>query len=212
MREDELRAEVAARVDDRELAARVVDVVGAGGGSACASSGSPSEKSWCFTEMMSAKSASASIASSTSSALGALVADGDALLHPRPDEAFSRDRDRVARQPVVVRVAEVEGRRKCSTRPEESRSGVAPPTVSTSRERKRVSCAKNPLVLAPMSPRSSEMQNVDPSRIVSTSLLSVAHDPAAARLLERLDHDLVDVHVQRPREGEQDAVGDLVGR
>ena len=56
-----------------------------------------------------------------------------------------------------------------STRPEESGSGVAPPTVSTSLERNRVSCAKNPLVFAPMSPRSSEMQNVDPSRIVSTS-------------------------------------------
>ena len=37
-----------------------------------------------------------------------------------------------------------------------------------------------------------------------------AHDPAAARLREGLDHHLVDVHVQRASEREQDAVGDVV--
>ena len=47
--------------------------------------------------------------------------------------------------------------------------GAVPPTRRTRRERKRVSCAKKPLVFAPMSPWSSEMQNVDPSRIVSTT-------------------------------------------
>ncbi len=73
-----------------------------------------------------------------------------------------------------------------------------------------MSCAKKPLVSAAMSPRSSEMQNVDPSRIVSKRLAFAAHDPAAARLGERLDHDLVDVHVQRAREREEDAVGDVV--
>src|SRR4029078_4694024 len=38
------------------------------------------------------------------------------------------------------------------------------------------------------------------------------HDPGTARLLERLDHDLVDVDVQRTGEGEEDAVRHLFRR
>src|SRR5262245_66673624 len=63
-----------------------------------------------------------------------------------------------------------------------------------------------------MSPRSSEIQKVYPSRIVSNRLALSADDPGAARLLQRLDHDLVDVHVQRTGDGEQHAVRDLIGR
>ena len=55
---------------------------------------------------------------------------------------------------------------KYSTTPEESSSGVAPLTVRQSRERKRVSSANRPCVSAAMSPRSSQMQKVEPSRIV----------------------------------------------
>ena len=40
---------------------------------------------------------------------------------------------------------------------------------------------------------------------------SVADDARAARLRERLHDDLVDVHVRRPGQGEEDAVGDVVG-
>ena len=35
--------------------------------------------------------------------------------------------------------------------------------------------------------------------------LALAQDVRAGRLRERRQHDLVDVHVRRPREGEQDA-------
>ena len=46
-------------------------------------------------------------------------------------------------------------------------SGRAPLIVSAQRERKRVSCAKKPIVGSTMSPRSSETQKVEPSRMVS---------------------------------------------
>ena len=52
-------------------------------------------------------------------------------------------------------------------------SGRAPLIVSTQRERKRVSWAKNPIVGSEMSPSSSETQNVEPSRIVRGIRLSL---------------------------------------
>src|SRR5579862_5284677 len=61
-----------------------------------------------------------------------------------------------------------------------------------------------------MSPRSSQMQNVEPSRIVSTRALGPAMDARAARLVDRHDDELVDDDVQRAREGEEDAGGDVV--
>ena len=75
-----------------------------------------------------------------------------------------------------------------------------------------MSSAKKPPVCPQMSPRSSQMQNVEPSRIVSANAVLVPQDAAPARLGERLDDDLVHVHVQRPREREEDAVGDVLGR
>jgi hypothetical protein len=59
---------------------------------------------------------------------------------------------------------------KYSTLPDESGSGVTPLSVSVRRERKRVSSANRPLVFSPTSPMSSQMQKVDPSRIVNISL------------------------------------------
>ena len=58
-----------------------------------------------------------------------------------------------------------------------------------------MSNAKKPLVSSPTSPRSSQMQNVAPSRIVNAT--SVAEDSSARRLRERLDDELVDVHVRQ---------------
>ena len=60
---------------------------------------------------------------------------------------------------------------KCCTRPDESSSGREPSRRRTSRERKRVSAAKKPLVSAAMSPRSSQMQKVEPSRMVRTEAI-----------------------------------------
>src|SRR6478609_767624 len=89
---------------------------------------------------------------------------------------------------------------KYSTLPDESSSGGLPSMVSSSRERKRVSSANSPCVFSRTSPRSSQMQNVEPSRIVCCVMgpaLRHAQDPSARRLVARFDHDLVDVHVPR---------------
>ena len=67
-----------------------------------------------------------------------------------------------------------------------------------------MSLVKNPHVAPSRFPASSEMQNVEPSRIVNDRVL--------ARLLERLDHQLVHDHVVGPRDREEDAVGDVVRR
>ena len=75
-----------------------------------------------------------------------------------------------------------------------------------------MSSAKKPPVCPQMSPRSSQMQNVEPSRIVSANAYWSRRMRPAARLGERLDDDLVHVHVQRPRQREEDAVGDVLRR
>ena len=56
---------------------------------------------------------------------------------------------------------------KYSTLPDESSSGRAPFTVSLSSERNLVSSVKKPLVCPSRSPISSQMQKVEPSRMVS---------------------------------------------
>src|SRR6186997_2742998 len=99
---------------------------------------------------------------------------------------------------------------KYSTLPAESGRGVAPFSVSFSRERKRVSSAKRPLVWSPTSPRSSQMQKVDPSRIVNISPLFRAEDAHSGGLRERHDDDLVNVHVRGARDREEDAVRDVL--
>src|SRR5213080_2049870 len=55
----------------------------------------------------------------------------------------------------------------------ERKRGRSPFRVRTQRERKRVSSAKRPAVGASMSPRSSQTQNVEPSRIVSGTDLTI---------------------------------------
>jgi hypothetical protein len=77
-----------------------------------------------------------------------VVLDDDVLLHAVPDEAVASHGDLV--------------------RPERTR-GRAPSIVSIQRERKRVSSAKRPITGAVMSPRSSDAQNVEPSRIVKAT-------------------------------------------
>src|SRR5215210_1583401 len=98
---------------------------------------------------------------------------------------------------------------KYSTLPEERTSGASPLIVNRQRERKRVSCAKRPCVGVRMSPRSSETQNVEPSRIVKLTEPLSADDLILTSLLEGLDDDLVHVHVGRAGDRPQDAVGDV---
>ena len=60
---------------------------------------------------------------------------------------------------------------KYSIRPDESSNGRLPLMVMFNEERKRVSSANSPSTSAPKSPRSSQMQNVAPSRIRNCSAM-----------------------------------------
>src|SRR5919198_2375818 len=99
---------------------------------------------------------------------------------------------------------------KYSILSEVSSSGRSPLIVSFRAERKRVSSANSPSTLPWRSPSSSQMQNVAPSRMRSCS--GTAHDPRTAGLRQRLDHDLVHVHVRRPGDREENALGDVLAR
>src|SRR5215471_5855083 len=79
----------------------------------------------------------------------------------------------------------------------DSGSSRAPPSVSTERERKRVSEAKKPDAVArpSTSPRSSQTQKVDPSRTVSGKALRGWSDCAAALLVE--EQHLLEWHGER---------------
>ncbi len=143
-------------------------VAGAAGGRSGAFKGSPSAKSWSLTEMMSAKSAASS--SETSKSSRCMLSFRIAIRSCMPEPT---NRSREMESASCGRLSKLAFRRKkaaakCSTRPDDSRSRGDPCTESRRRERNRVSCAKKPLVSAAMSPRSSDMQNVDPSRIVNT--------------------------------------------
>jgi hypothetical protein len=61
---------------------------------------------------------------------------------------------------------------KYSTLPDESSIGRSPLTRNSRRERKRVSSAKRPLVRPSRSPIWSQIQNVEPSRMVSVGVES----------------------------------------
>src|SRR5437764_8612387 len=61
-----------------------------------------------------------------------------------------------------------------------------------------------------MSPTSSQMQKVEPSRMVSW-VKSAPGDPHGAALGKSLDDELVDVHMRRPCNGEEDAFSDVFG-
>src|SRR5207244_3949243 len=76
-------------------------------------------------------------------------------------------------------------------------SSRAPPSVSTERERKRVSEAKKPDAVArpSTSPRSSQTQKVDPSRTVRDNALGGRSDCATALFVE--EQHLVERHGER---------------
>ena len=139
-----------------------------------------------------------------------VVLDHHDVLHRLADEPLARDRELIRAQAAGERVAEEERRREVLDLARRERQRLGAVDLRQSRERKRVSCVKKPLVASPTSPMSSQMQNVDPSRIVNMRGL-VANDSRAGRLRERRDDDLVDVHVRRAREREHDAVGDVLG-
>src|SRR5213078_451273 len=61
-----------------------------------------------------------------------------------------------------------------------------------------------------MSPTPSQMQKVEPSRIVSCGT-SAPGDPHRARLGQRLDDELVDVDVAGTRDREENAFGHVFG-
>src|SRR3954470_24337346 len=99
---------------------------------------------------------------------------------------------------------------KYSTLPDESRSGRTPFTFRRSTERKRVSSVEKPWVRRSMSPTSSQMQKVEPARIVSCGT-STPGVPDRAALGECFDDELVDVDVRRPGQHEDDAFRDVLG-
>ena len=75
-----------------------------------------------------------------------VVLDDYVVLHPVADEPLARDRELVLAEAAHDRVAQEERGREVVHASEESSSGRAPFTVSTQRERKRVSLAKSPAV------------------------------------------------------------------
>ena len=99
--------------------------------------------------------------------LGALVAQDQVILHALADEALAHDRERVLREPGNDRVAQVEGGGEVLDLPRREQERADAVDAELERERKRVSSANSPLVLPSRSPISSQMQKVDPSRIVS---------------------------------------------
>ena len=137
------------------------------GGSGAARTGSPSAKSCSLTEMMSAKSVARSRPSSN--ATGAIdwfwITTWSCI--PSPTKR-SRLIERTSwASPPASGFRRKNAAEKYSTLPDERSSGFAPLIVSFSRDRKRVSSANRPLVSPSRSPISSQMQKVDPSRIVS---------------------------------------------
>ena len=121
-----------------------------------------------LTSKMSAKSTPSSRATSNVEPFPAVVDDRDPFAHPSADEPLALDRQLFG--PIASTTAL--RRTKVATCGTgwawESGSGRAPATVSTQRERKRVSAAKKPAApgVPSMSPRSSQTQNVEPSRMV----------------------------------------------
>ena len=86
---------------------------------------------------------------------------------PSPTKRWRTIESESCGRPPAIGLRRKNAAEKYSTFPDESRSGFAPLIVRQSRERKRVSSANRPCVSPSMSPRSSQMQKVEPSRIVS---------------------------------------------
>ncbi len=130
---------------------------------------------------------------------------------PVADEALARDRERVLRQARDDGVAEVERRREVLDLPgrEQERADAVDPQLEPGEEARVLGeePAREAVEVADLV-ADAEGRSLEDRQPPSTP--SSAHDAGAARLGERLHHDLVDVHVRRPRQREQDAVGDLV--
>ena len=141
-----------------------------------------------------------------------LVLDDDPVLHALADEAVPDDRDRVLRQPVGERVAQVERRREVlDLAVGEEQRLLAVERQAQKREEARV-VGEEALRLA-----------VDVAALVADAegraledrdrhATRPGDDADGARLGQRLDHELVDVDVLRPRDRKDDALGDVVGR
>ncbi len=141
---------------------------GAGSGSGSACSGSPSAKSCALTERMSAKSDSNASPSWSVKGFMLWFSSTTTSCIPSPTKRSRRTESWSCCRLPDSGLRRKNAAEKYSTFPDDSGSGVLPLIVSASFERKRVSSAKSPLVSPPTSPSSSQMQNVDPSRIVST--------------------------------------------
>ena len=111
--------------------------------------------------------------------LGALVADGDVVLHPVADEALAHDREHVLAEAARERVAQVEGGREVldlagreQQRPLAVHAQLEPgEEARVVREEPGRACRRGRRC-------SSQMQNVDPSRMVS---VTSPGDPGARR-------------------------------
>ena len=167
LREDHLRPR-AVGVGEHELVVLVVVAPARPAAAAPRAIGSPSAKSCALTVMMSAKSLPNS--SPSSNETGSMLSFRTTIGPASPRRRSARARSRAC--PAAGRRRAGCGGRTPprSTRPS-TREQQRPLAVDRQRstERKRVSCAKKPLVSSPTSPRSSQMQNVEPSRIVSVT-------------------------------------------
>ena len=140
-----------------------------------------------------------------------LVLDDHVVLHAVADEAVPDDRERVLRQAAGERVAQEEGRREVLdlARREQQRRGAVDGQAEPREEARvvgeqalRLAGDVATLVADAEGRAFEDRQGHQASRTIR----------AGRRLRERLDHELVDVHVRRPSEREEHALGDVVGR
>ena len=186
------------------------NTAGAGVGSGFARSGSPSAKSCSLTAKMSAKSLAICNASSNVDGLGGDILDHDPLLHRVGDEPLADDRDRVLGEPVDRRVAKVEhGREVIDLAGREQQRRLAVHGQPEEREKPRVAGEEAARLLGDVTALVADAERRALEDRERHLLVRRMRPPL--RLGQRLDDDLVDVHVERAREREEDAVGDVLG-
>ena len=175
-------------------------------------SGSPSAKSCSLTEKMSAKSVASSSAELERERLHATGSGRSiVVLHAVADEALARDRERVLRQPAGERVAQVErGGEVLDLARREQQRPLAVDGQPQQREEARV-VREQAAASRSRCRRARRRCRRSSLRGSSDAIRRRRTIRTARRLGERLDDDLVDVHVRRPREREEDAVGDVLG-
>ena len=140
------------------------------------------------------------------------VLDRDPLLHRVRDEALPDDRDRVLRETVGQRVAKVERRRGVlDLAGGEQERRLAVHGQPEEREVPGVLGEEAAGLLGDVAALVADAEGRSLEDRERHHLILVPEDPPAARLGQRLDDDLVDVDVQRSRQREEDAVGDVLG-